>query len=184
MAKCLMTFISVPILTMLFALFVPYPVSTNQQRQPDDIKKPHGTLKVGWHSLYPYQYKKDIHGALTLMGLDVKLIRAIAKEIDYDLAFTQCTWEKLLEMLRNGQLDIGLNAINLPERKQDFWISDPVRSETTALYVNRDNRHHFSFKAVDGLLDFVRKHNMKLGIKMGAVTTNDAINLFIKDPTN
>ncbi len=118
------------------------------------------------------------------MGLDIKLVRAIAEKIDYDLVFTQDIWEKQLQMLRNGQLDMGLNALKLPEREQDFWISDPVRRETTVLYVTRHNQHPFSFKTVNGLLDFVKKNNIKLGVTKGVVYTNDRINLFIKDPKN
>ncbi|HEA67713.1 MAG TPA: transporter substrate-binding domain-containing protein [Desulfobacterales bacterium] len=139
---------------------------------------------MGWQNLYPYQYSKDIHGHGPLLGLDIKLIRAVAEELDYDLVFMRIIWEKLLQKLRNGQLDMGLNAIKLPEREQDFWISDPVRRETTVLYVNRHNQHPFSFKTVNSLLDFVKKNNMKLGVTKGFMYTNDTINLFIKDPNN
>jgi len=125
MQKYLMRFI--PIITILLALFIPGSVSGNQERQSVMIENPDRTLKVGWHNLYPYQYSKDIHGHGILLGLDIKLIRAIAEEIDYDLVFTKCIWEKQLQMLKNGQLDMGLNAIKLPEREQDFWISDSVR---------------------------------------------------------
>jgi len=179
MQKYLMRFI--PIITILLALFIPGSVSGNQERQSVMIENPDRTLKVGWHNLYPYQYSKDIHGHGILLGLDIKLIRAIAEEIDYDLVFTKCIWEKQLQMLKNGQLDMGLNAIKLPEREQDFWISDPVRKETTVLYVNRDKQHPFSFKTANSLLDFVKKNNIKLGVTKGFRYTNDTINLFIKD---
>ena len=182
MQKYLMTLIAS--ITILLGLFIPGSVSGSQERQSVMIENPHRILKVGWHNLYPYQYSKDIHGHGILFGLDIKLIRAIAEEIDYDLVFTKCIWEKQLQMLRNGQLDMGLNAIKLPEREQDFWISDPVRKETTVLYVNRDSQHPFSFKTVNSLLDFVKKNNIKLGVTKGFRYTNDTINLFIKDPNN
>jgi hypothetical protein len=85
MKKYLIMFI--PSITILLALFILGSVSGNQERQSIMIENPHRTLKVGWHNLYPYQYSKDIHGHGTLFGLDIKLIRAIAEEIDYDLTY-------------------------------------------------------------------------------------------------
>jgi ABC-type amino acid transport substrate-binding protein len=121
------------VLNIVLVFFFTLSALSNPLPQNDPHFHTVQTLKVGWQDLYPYQYSRNAHGHETVMGLDIELIRAVSDEIHKDPAFTHCTWERLLQLLKTGQLDMGLNAIKMPERLKDFWISDPVRKESTVL---------------------------------------------------
>lgn len=77
-----------------------------------------------------------------LVGFDIDLVRAIAKEGDFEVEFISTGWDGIFAGLINGEYDAVVSSVTITEeRKKEMDFSDPyfnagqllaVRSETAA----------------------------------------------------
>ena len=70
---------------------------------------------------------KDENGRL--QGYNVDLWKLARRYMDYRLEFVgyDKTWQDMLQMLQNGEIDILINAQKSPEREALFAFSQPTR---------------------------------------------------------
>ena len=93
-----------------------------------------GILTVGLEIPFePFEYEAD--GALT--GFDVDLIQAIADEIDLEVNFVKTDFERLVERVASGELDVAASAIRITEeRAQKVAFVGPYYIANQVLIVN------------------------------------------------
>jgi len=61
-----------------------------------------------------------------LVGFDVELVEAVAKEAGYDYEITNVGWDAMFEQLRSSTADVGISGITITDaRKQTFEFSRP-----------------------------------------------------------
>lgn len=108
------------------------------------------TLKVGWEPWEPYSYR-DADGQLT--GLDIALVRAMAKQAKCDVSFVRMPWGRLLEELRHGNtVQVLSGASRTPEREAYAWFSVPYRDETMELFMRREDLDEYSFTTFEEMI--------------------------------
>ncbi|NND45694.1 MAG: amino acid ABC transporter substrate-binding protein [Xanthomonadales bacterium] len=115
-------------------------------------------LVMGWDPWEPYQY--EIAGGQVL-GLDVDLLTAVTNHADCRLSFRKGSWRELLQMLREGEIDILGGATRTPEREQFAWFTEPYRDEQFSLFV--------AATRLDELRDMSLEQMMNADLQIGVV---------------
>lgn len=103
----------------------------------DQIKSA-GALRVGTEGTYaPFTYH-DESGAL--VGFDVEIAQAIAKQIGVEAQFVEGPWDGLIAGIDANRYDVVINQVGITdERKQKYDFSEPYIASKAALVVKGDN---------------------------------------------
>lgn len=141
-------------------------------------------LQGGDYALDPYQYQKEDNGIKVLTGMDIELMRAIAKEANVKVNFEHMTWEELLLAVEQGTKDFALGALYSPERAQIYYFSQPYRYEETSLFVNKTKHKLTNFKTTQEFLSEMQQKKFRLGVVRGYLYTDPVINAYIQNPLN
>lgn len=96
-----------------------------------------------------------------LIGFEVDLAAAIARELGVTAKQSQNAWDSLIPGLQRGDYDIAMNGIEVtPQRKQEVLFSMPYYVYTEQLVVRKDERR------IQGIEDL---RGMKAGTLSGTV---------------
>lgn len=122
-------------------------------------------LVIAWDHRPPYQWLAE-SGEVT--GVDVDIARAVLDRAGFSYEFVNVPWKRLLKVsLRNGDVDIGLQASKTPEREKFAYFSAiPFIKSDASLFTRVDNRHRFA--DVDDLEDLLAM-DVKIGVTNGTV---------------
>jgi polar amino acid transport system substrate-binding protein len=104
-------------------------------------------------------YKMIVDGSHA--GIDVEILKEIAKRMDLTLSFKHATFEECLRMMQRGEADLMTSLLRRPEREEYILYVQPryrARSEKI-FYVRMENRNLIRF--YDDL------KNLKIGVKGG-----------------
>ena len=114
----------------------------------DQIKSA-GALRVGTEGTYaPFTYH-DETGAL--VGFDVEIAQAIAKQIGVEAQFVEGPWDGLIAGIDANRYDVVINQVGITdERKQKYDFSEPYIASKAALVVKGDNTTITSFADLAG----------------------------------
>lgn len=108
-------------------------------------------LTAGWETWEPYSYV-DATGRVT--GLDIELMRAMARQAGCELSFVELPWGRLLEELRHGKVvQLAKGASRTREREVFGWFSSPYRNETMELFMPRENLGKYAFVSFEDMID-------------------------------
>ena len=107
--------------------------------------KERGTLKIGTEGTYsPYTYHNDNN---ELVGYDVEVGQAIAKELGVKAEFIETSWDSCIAGLDAERYDVIMNQVGITdERKQKYAFSTPYTITRAVLIVGKDNNEIKSFK--------------------------------------
>lgn len=105
-------------------------------------------LRVGSEAPYPPFQTVDAQGEFG--GQEIDMLREIARRIGCDLDIKAMPWARILHDIRDGRLDIAVNAIETPERETYAWFSHPYLHEELRLYVRAEDGGN-GFSLPDGL---------------------------------
>ena len=142
------------------------------------------SLKVGWESWYPYKYLKVPELQSSLTGLDIELLRLLAADTDNSLKFEEMSLKDTLAALQRGDIDMATGASYSSERAQYVYYSKPYRNEESALFVMRDKNSGYQFHTAGEFIEFIKKHNFHVGVKIATIIANTDMNNFVRDPAN
>ena len=114
----------------------------------DQIKKA-GVLKIGTEGTYsPFTYH-DAQGKL--VGFDVEIGEAVAKEIGVKPEFLEGKWDGLIAGLDANRYDVVINQVGITEqRKKKYDFSEPYIASKAVLIVKADNEAIKSFADLKG----------------------------------
>lgn len=121
-------------------------------------------MKSVWEPFEPYQYMGD-SGQVT--GLDIDLLKAVAKEAGCQLVFDHIPWKRAQSMMSIGSLDVASGASKTPEREKYASFSIPYRSEKIAMYLRREDMDKFRFITITELADTSARVGMVHGYTYG-----------------
>ena len=117
------------LLCIVMAAILLMPVSAN-------AKSAGKTVRVGWHE-EPY-FITDEFGRNS--GYTYEYQRKIAAYTGWNYEYVKGGWSELLQMLKNGEIDMMGNVSYMEERAKDmFYASLPMGSESYYLFVSPDN---------------------------------------------
>lgn len=120
----------------------------------------------GYHS-------KDEQGNLTGYGIEVLQMISQYSHLNFDYVGYDKSWNDMLDMLENGEIDLVTSARRTSEREEKFAFSYPIGRNSTVLSVLADNTKYHSgeYRSYDG---------MRIGLVAGS-TQNDRLAEFAKE---
>lgn len=128
----------------------------------DQIKKA-GVLVVGTEALYPpYEFHAVIDGKDTIVGFDIDLANAIAKEIGVQLKVVDMAFDGIIPALQVGQIDVAIAGISpYDERKLVVDFSDIYYQSTQDCLIRVADKDKYT--SIDSLT------GKKIGAQLGAL---------------
>jgi polar amino acid transport system substrate-binding protein len=137
----------------------------------------------GWYLWEPYQFNKITPGGYDLSGMDIDLVKSIAKKVGVEISYEQVDWGKHQEDLKSGARDIAAGATYTAARAEYVYFSVPYRFEENSLFTLSNSNKSLEFKSISEFLAQVRLQNYVLGVTQGFIYADPQINLFINDQT-
>jgi polar amino acid transport system substrate-binding protein len=94
---------------------------------PDAVRQS-GTIRISVNAIYPPMEYKD-PATNQLIGLDIDLGDALAKQLGVKLAWSESAFEQLIPSLQTGRADLILSGISdLPARRETMDFVDYMQS--------------------------------------------------------
>jgi polar amino acid transport system substrate-binding protein len=153
---CLLLFGCKPAETPSSAVITPAAVTKVAETPPEPKTAP-CQLKLGFESWEPYQYVGLEQQA---SGLDIEIVQAVAGRMNCTLVLQHGTWQDLLGLFRQGQLDVLLGASKTAAREEFALFSEPYRAEQFQLFVRKDDVGKYNFASVAEMV--AAKHKVGL----------------------
>lgn len=135
-------------LTVLFALATLGACSssntTAQGQEKDQLAaiKKSGVLKVATSADYaPFEFHTMVDGKDKIVGSDIDLAKAIAKELGVKAEVSDMNFNTVLASLKEGKADLAISAISATdERKQQFDFTDNYYNPPQVVIINKKNK--------------------------------------------
>ncbi len=128
-------------------------------------KEPEKILKVGIEPTFaPFEFYDE--KTKDYAGFDIDIIRAIAKEIGYQVKFEKMHFDELLHALDVGKIDVAASAITITEeRRQKALFSQPYYAAGLTIVVLSNNND------INGIEDLINK---KIAVQEGTTSALQA----------
>ncbi len=141
------------------------PAQAQAQSNLEKIKAA-GVLKIGTEGAYvPFSYH-DASGKL--VGFDVEIGEAVAKNLGVKPQFLESKWDGLIAGLDANRYDAVINQVGITEaRKQKYDFSEPYVASKAVLVVKGDNTGIKSFADLKG-----KKSAQTLSSNFGKIAQN------------
>ncbi|MES2692967.1 MAG: TRIC cation channel family protein [Verrucomicrobiota bacterium] len=140
--------------------------------------------RTGWYAQPPLQYNSRQGEVDIVTGLDVELIRAIAREAGRPLQLEEIPWDRHQQQLRSGDRDLAFGATWTAEREKFVRFTAPYRREENALYLRVRDSQRYTFKDPAAFLAQVRAEDLKLGVVKATAYLLPEVDAFVRDPAN
>lgn len=140
--------------------------------------------RTGWYEQPPLQYSSRQGEAEIVTGLDVQLMRAIARQAGRQLQIDEIPWDRHQEQLRTGERDFAFAATWTAEREKFVRFTAPYRREENALYLRVRDSHRYTFKDPVAFLAQIRAENLRLGVVKATAYLHPEVDAFVRDPAN
>lgn len=135
-------------LTVLFALAILGACgssnTTAQGQEKDQLAaiKKSGVLKVATSADYaPFEFHTMVDGKDKIVGSDIDLAKAIAKELGVKAEVSDMNFNTVLASLKEGKADLAISAISATdERKQQFDFTDNYYNPPQVVIINKKNK--------------------------------------------
>lgn len=114
-----------------------------------DAIKTAGALRIGTEGTYaPFTYH-DASGAL--VGFDVEIGQAIAKQLGVEAQFVEGPWDGLIAGIDADRYDVVINQVGInADRQAKYDFSEPYIASKAALVVRGDNTTITTFADLAG----------------------------------
>ena len=118
-------------------------------------------------------HTKDEEGNLTGYGIEVLQMISQYSHLNFDYVGYDKSWNDMLDMLENGEIDMVSSARKTPDREAKFAFSYPIGRNSTILSVLADNTKYHSgeYATYDG---------MRVGLLAGS-SQNDKLAEFAEE---
>lgn len=130
--KVLMTMFGLLMFPLLFAC-------SNTQSQGVEAIKAKGKLVVALNPEFaPFEYQKLVDGKNQIVGSDVELAKAIAKELGVEVEFSPMSFDNVLASLDSGKADLAISGVSkTEERSQVYDFSIPYYTSKNKVIVRK-----------------------------------------------
>lgn len=114
-----------------------------------------GLLVVGTSADYaPYEFHQTINGKDKIVGFDISLAQAIAKDLNVKLQIKEMSFDALLGGLKTGKVDMIISGMSAtPERKKEVNFSKPYLHAGQKMIVLKSEKNKYN-----SIVDFENKN--------------------------
>lgn len=118
----------------------------------DDVQPNNRTVKAGVFSFEGY-HTKDEDDRLTGYGIEFLSLVSEYSRLNFEYTGYDRSWNEMLTMLENGEIDVVTSASRTPEREKLFAFSLPIGRRNTVLSISIDNMqiHRGDYKTYNGM---------------------------------
>ena len=108
--------------------------------------KDKGTLVVATSPDYPpYEFLADTKGKQRIVGMDIKVMEKICKDLGVKLKWKSMSYDSLLVAIQTGKADVAIGGINpTAKRRQSVDFSDIYYSGGQAFLINKTDKAKFT----------------------------------------
>jgi len=154
--KVLMTMFGLLMFPLLFAC-------SNTQSQGVEAIKAKGKLVVALNPEFaPFEYQKLVDGKNQIVGSDVELAKAIAKELGVEVEFSPMSFDNVLASLDSGKADLAISGVSkTEERSQVYDFSIPYYTSKNKVIVRKSELTNYQ-----SVQDLAQK---KVGAQKGSI---------------
>jgi len=154
--KVLMTMFGLLMFPLLFAC-------SNTQYQGVEAIKAKGKLVVALNPEFaPFEYQKLVDGKNQIVGSDVELAKAIAKELGVEVEFSPMSFDNVLASLDSGKADLAISGVSkTEERSQVYDFSIPYYTSKNKVIVRKSELTNYQ-----SVKDLAQK---KVGAQKGSI---------------
>jgi polar amino acid transport system substrate-binding protein len=124
--------------SLLFMMILVFTGCTGQKREPHGLTIVNGVLTVGVEIGYPPMEYYDTDG-VTLTGFDIKLAKALADKLGFQVSYIDTAWEGILAGLETNKYDIAVNVTILPERQKKHNFTKPYIDSSMAIVLLKNS---------------------------------------------
>lgn len=118
--------------------------TTAQGQEKDQLAaiKKSGVLKVATSADYaPFEFHTMVDGKDKIVGSDIDLAKAIAKELGVKAEVSDMNFNTVLASLKEGKADLAISVISATdERKQQFDFTDNYYNPPQVVIINKKNK--------------------------------------------
>lgn len=150
---------------VLLAVFAVTAVVTGcGQQQPAAGSKPK-VLRVGSETTYPpFEFQDENSKEFT--GFDIELMKAIGKQMGYEVQISGMNFDGLIPALEAGQIDVIASAMTITdERAKKVSFTQPYYRSGVSILVKKDNEAIKGFNDLDG---------KRIGVQIGTTSADEA----------
>ena len=146
MSKKILTFFMVSMFVVT-ALFTGCGAQKEQAQAKETKEK---VLRVGCNADFaPFEFQ-DVNGK-EYVGFDMDLIRAIGKEMGYEVKIQNINFDGLIPAMEAGNIDVIISGMTInDERSKKVQFSKPYYQSGLTIAVKNDNKTINSFKDLEG----------------------------------
>ncbi|EHI75933.1 ABC transporter, substrate-binding protein, family 3 [Streptococcus sp. oral taxon 058 str. F0407] len=136
---------------------------SNNQSQGVEAIKAKGKLVVALNPEFaPFEYQKLVDGKNQIVGSDVELAKAIAKELGVEVEFSPMSFDNVLASLDSGKADLAISGVSkTEERSQVYDFSIPYYTSKNKVIVRKSELTNYQ-----SVKDLAQK---KVGAQKGSI---------------
>ncbi len=144
--------------------------SSEHLTQLEQVKK-EGTLVVATSADYPpYEFHKEIDGKDTIVGFEMSMADAIAKELGVKLEIKDIKFDGLLPALKSGNIDMVIAGMSpTEERKKAVNFTDVYYNGEHTVLIKKENSN--KYKSIEDL------KNAKIGVQKSSLQEQIAVDV-------
>lgn len=122
-------------------------------------------IKVGTEASFaPFEFQEE--GSKEYTGFDMDLIRALGKQMGYEVQIQNVGFDGLIPSLESGNIDVAISAMTIKEeRAKKVSFSKPYYKSGLTLVVKSDNNTIKSFADLEG---------KKIAVQLGTTGADEA----------
>ncbi|MDE6625899.1 MAG: transporter substrate-binding domain-containing protein [Lachnospiraceae bacterium] len=158
------------LLCLFLILYNFIPANASNVSVPDEAANER--VKAGIFYFDGY-HTKDEKGNLTGYGIEVLQMISQYSHLNFDYVGYDKSWNDMLDMLENGEIDMVSSARKTPDREARFAFSYPIGRNSTILSVLADNTKYHSG-------EYATYNGMRVGLLAGS-SQNDKLAEFAEE---
>lgn len=119
--------------------------SSNSKNLQDDIKEKKKLVVAVSPDYAPFEFKALVNGKDTVVGADIELAKAIAKELGVKLELSSMSFDNVLSSLKTGKADIAISGLSYTkERAQAYDFSEAYYKTENAILIKKSDLNKYT----------------------------------------
>ncbi|WP_400260301.1 transporter substrate-binding domain-containing protein [Streptococcus mutans] len=119
--------------------------SSNSKNLQDDIKEKKKLVVAVSPDYAPFEFKALVNGKDTVVGADIDLAKAIAKELGVKLELSSMSFDNVLSSLKTGKADIAISGLSYTkERAQTYDFSEAYYKTENAILIKKSDLNKYT----------------------------------------
>ncbi len=142
--------------------------SSNSKNLQDDIKEKKKLVVAVSPDYAPFEFKALVNGKDTVVGADIDLAKAIAKELGVKLELSSMSFDNVLSSLKTGKADIAISGLSYTkERAQAYDFSEAYYKTENAILIKKSDLNKYTM--ISSFNNKTNNNKTKVAVQKGTI---------------